>query len=171
MYLAAVLVLAGVCLIFFGAKVFFGIIFIALGVYILTEIFSHHAKLIKKTKQIREVIKERLKDKLSSEDLEWIENMITPPAGKKFLILVDDSTDSTHVRIAIPFSIIIVLKPFLRSLLPLIFKSFKNKISLDEKTFQILQEVFISCIDELMSFSGDFVTVESEGTTVKIGIV
>ncbi|MFN3284562.1 MAG: hypothetical protein ACK40Q_10065, partial [Pseudothermotoga sp.] len=109
MYLALVLVLAGICLIFFGAKIFFGVIFMALGAYILFEIFSHYAKSIKRTKQLRETIKDRLRDKLNSEDLKWIQDVITPPLGKKFLILVDDNSDSTHVRVAIPFSAVIVL--------------------------------------------------------------
>lgn len=171
MYLAVVLVLAGICLIFFGAKIFFGIIFIALGTYILIEIFSHYAISIKRTKQLRETIRDKLKDKLKPEDLKWVEDVITPPFGKKFLILVDDNNDSSHVRISIPFSIIIVLKPFLRSLSPFFFKFFKNKVPFDEKSFKIIQEVFVSCVDELMNFSGDFVTVESKGTTIRIGIV
>lgn len=171
MYLAFVLVLAGICLIFFGAKIFFGVIFIALGVYILFEIFSHYARSIKRTKQLRETIEDRLRDKLNSEDLKWIQDVITPPLGKKFLILVDDNNDSTHVRVAIPFSAVIVLKPFLKSLSPFFFKFFKDKVPIDEKYLRIIQEVFVACIDELMSFSGDFITVESKGTMVRIGIV
>lgn len=171
MYLAIVLVLAGVCLIFFGAKVFFGVIFIAFGAYILTEIFSHYAKNTKRTRQLRETLRDKLKDKLNPEDLQWVEDIITPPFGKKFFILVDDSKDSTHVKVAIPFSLIIVLKPFIRPLLPFFFKFFKDKVPFDEKSFQIFQDIFISCIDELMNFSGDFISIESKGTTVRIGIV
>ncbi|HOJ87829.1 MAG TPA: hypothetical protein PLP64_03700 [Pseudothermotoga sp.] len=171
MYLAITLVLSGICLIFFGAKVFFGILFISLGAYVLVEIFSHYAKSAKRAKQLRQTLRDRLHDKLSPEDLQWIEDMITPPFGKKFLIIVNDNDDSTNVRIALPFSLVIVLKPFLKSLLPFFFKFFKDKTHFDERMFQIAQEIFISCVDELMNFSGDFVTVESKGTTVRIGIV
>lgn len=170
-YSALVLVFAGVCLIFFGAKVFFGVIFTALGLYILVEIFARYTRSMKRTKQTREAIRDRLRAKLDPEELKWVEDIITPPLGKKFLILVDDDNDSTHVRVAIPFSLVIVLKPFLRSISPFFVKFFKDKVPLDEKYLQILQEVFVSCIDELMSFSGDFMTVESKGTTVRIGIV
>ncbi|MGJ8455330.1 hypothetical protein ACSFC1_08510 [Pseudothermotoga sp. U03pept] len=170
MYLAIILIISGVCLIFLGAKIFFGILFLATGVYILSVIATLHFKSQVRTKQTQKVLKEKLEGKLSAEDLQWVLDIAKPPFGKKIFIFVDDENDSTHVRVSIPFSLLIVLKPFAKSLLPFISKFTKGKIPVDEKYLGIIHEVLMASLDELMTYSGDFIHVESKGTTVRIGI-
>ncbi|MEJ5230431.1 MAG: hypothetical protein WHT65_10560 [Pseudothermotoga sp.] len=170
MYLAIILIICGVCLILFGAKSFFGVLFLATGAYILSVIISLHFKFQARTKQTQKILKERLEGKLGAEDLQWVLDVTKPPFGRKFLIFVDDQNDSTHVRISVPFSLLIVLKPFARSLLSLTLKFTKDKIPIDEKYLSIIHEVLMASLDELMTYSGDFIHVESEGTTVRIGI-
>lgn len=170
MYLATILIICGVCLILFGAKIFFGVLFLATGVYILSVIISLHFKFQARSKQTQEILKEKLERKLSAEDLKWVLDITRPPFGKKFLIFVDDENDSTHVRISVPFSLLIILKPFARSLLSLILKFTKGKIPIDERYLGVIHEVLMASLDELMTYSGDFVHVESKGTTVRIGI-
>ncbi|MDI3494602.1 MAG: hypothetical protein PWQ72_729 [Pseudothermotoga sp.] len=172
MYLAITLIIAGFCLVFFGAKFFFGILFAAFGIYILVSLLSVYKKAQKRAEQNKKNIEERFRGKLDQEDIEWLKDMITPPIGRKFLIMVNEE-NSTNVKISIPLSIVIVLKPFLKALSPMLRKSIKDKISIEieEKYYTLIEDMIITSLDELMSFSGDFIKVESKGTTVRVGIV
>ncbi|AEH51999.1 DUF2059 domain-containing protein [Pseudothermotoga thermarum] len=175
MYFALVLITAGVLLIFFGAKVFFGVLFIGIGFYVLAWILKLHLRAEKRSKKAAEEIQKRLKHKLTKEDLEWLMAFVKSPVGKKILMQVEEEQVQKPVRISIsiPISLALFLKPILKTSSTFIWKFLKNKHEIfeDYQQFKTVLEIFLDALDELMTYSGDFIRIESQGTFVRIGIV
>lgn len=173
MLLAVVLILSGLGLILFGARVFFGVLFLSAGVYLIVSLLK--IKLISQKRKARQLsfLVEQLKGKLSEDDLNWIEDFFTPPVGRKFVVWVQERRENTTVRISIPISLILLLKPFLGSLLPIVLRFLGKKLNLtlSREELDSIVKLLNSSFDELLSYQGDFVYVETETATVKIGLV
>lgn len=173
MLLAIVLILAGLALIIFGARMFFGILFLTTGIYLIVT-FSR-IKLCAEDRQRRELsfLREQLKGKINEEDLEWLENFFTAPIGRKLIIWIQETEEKVNIRISIPISLILLTKPFLNSLLPLFIKYLckKTNFSLSESNAKTVLTLLNTCLDELFTYKGDFIRIETEDAVVKIGVV
>lgn len=169
MYLALVLILSGVFLAIFGAKAFFAVIFIGIGVFVLLSLVKISFVKKRRRDEILNTVKKRLGNKIDDEDLKWIADLVDEPVGRKLFIIV--TAQSNNVRIVIPVSVILLVKPIMKLITPLIVKTIDKRMKTDsEKYAQIIETIIGTSLDELLSYTGDFVRVESQGTTVRIGI-
>jgi len=169
MYLALVLILSGVFLAIFGAKAFFAVIFIGIGVFVLLSLVKISSVKKRRRDEILDTVRRRLGNKIDEEDLKWIADLVDEPVGRKLFILV--SEQSTNVKIVIPVSVILLLKPAMKLIVPLIVRTIDKKMKTNSEEYaQIIEAIIGTSLDELLSYTGDFVRVESQGTTVRIGI-
>ncbi len=174
LYLAIALIVSGLSLIFFGVKAFFGVLFISLGFYILFWMWSLHRAVRKKRRETLDQLKQRFQGKLSNDDLQWLASFTESPIGRKVLISIEDNNpaESTKIRIAVPISLISILKPILKVSAPTVWKIIGNKQhALDYDQFKFILNVVTEVLDEIISYSGDFVRIETTGTLVRISIV
>jgi len=172
MLLAVVLILAGLGLIIFGARVFFGVLFLASGIYLIVSFLNVKVKSRKRREQELSFLREQLKDKLSEEDMEWIMSFFTAPIGRKFIIWVQDRSENTNVRISIPVSLVMLLRPFLNSLTPLLVRFLDKKVplSLSRDDLNMIIKLLNSCLDEISTYRGDFLHIETQDATIRIGL-
>lgn len=173
MLLAIILILAGLALIIFGARMFFGILFLTAGIYLIVTFFR--IKLRAEDRQRRDLsfLREQLKGKINEEDLEWLENFFTAPIGRKLIIWIRETREKVNIRVSIPISLILLTKPFLNSLLPLFIKYLckKTNFSLSESNAKMILTLLNTYLDELFTYKGDFIRIETEDAVVKIGVV
>ncbi|MEN3008876.1 hypothetical protein [Pseudothermotoga sp.] len=173
MLLAIILILAGTALIVFGARVFFGILFLAAGIYLIVTLSKIALRARKRQKSELFFLKEQLKGKIDEEDLEWLESFFTAPVGRKIIVWIKEGKKGINIKISIPISLILLVRPFLNSFSSLFIKHLckKSGSSLSENEVRSILTLVNSCLDELFTYKGDFVHIETEDTTVKIGVV
>ncbi len=174
MYLAVLLIFSGILLIFFGLKAFFGVLFVGFGLYILMWIWAVRRRTSRRRKNVLEEIRKRFGEKLTEEELRWLASFAEGPVGRKFFVNIEDesSKDPTRIRIAIPISLIAILKPFLKVSSYALWKIVQKRQNvLDYEQFKLILNLLIEALDDLMSYSGDFVRIESKGTLVRISIL
>ncbi|HBT39976.1 MAG: Uncharacterized protein XD58_0356 [Thermotoga sp. 50_1627] len=173
MLLAVVLILAGLGLIIFGARVFFGVLFLASGIYLIACFLNIKLKCKKRREQELSFLREQLKGKLNEEDLEWVTSFLTAPIGRKFIIWVQERKENANVRISIPVSLVMLLRPFLNSLTPLLMKYLDKKVpfSLSKDDLNMIIKLLNSCLDEISTYRGDFLHIETQDATIRIGLM
>lgn len=173
MLLAVVLIVAGLSLIIFGARVFFGVLFLAAGIYLIVSFLNIKLKSKKRRERELSFLREQLKDKLSEEDLEWITGFFTTPIGRKFIIWVQERRENTTVKISIPVSFVMLLRPFLNSLASLFVKFLDKKMpfSLSKEDLGLIVKLFNSYLEEISTYRGDFLHIETQDAMIRIGLV
>jgi hypothetical protein len=173
MLLAVVLIVAGLSLIIFGARVFFGVLFLAAGIYLIVSFLNIKLKSKKRRERELSFLREQLKDKLSEEDLEWITGFFTAPIGRKFIIWVQERRENTTVKISIPVSFVMLLRPFLNSLASLFVKFLDKKMpfSLSKENLDLIVKLFNSYLEEISTYRGDFLHIETQDAMIRIGLV
>jgi hypothetical protein len=173
MLLAVVLIIAGLSLIIFGARVFFGVLFLAAGIYLIVSFLNIKLKSKKRRERELSFLREQLKDKLSEEDLEWITGFFTAPIGRKFIIWVQERRENTTVKISIPVSFVMLLRPFLNSLASLFVKFLDKKMpfSLSKENLDLIVKLFNSYLEEISTYRGDFLHIETQDAMIRIGLV
>ncbi len=172
MLLAIILILSGLALIVFGARMFFGILFLAAGIYLIVSFFRIKLRAEDRQKREFSFLREQLKGKIDEEDLEWLENFFTAPIGRKLIIWIQETEEKVNIRISIPISLILLIKPFLNSLLPPFIKYLckKSNFSLSENNAKMILTLLNAYLDELFTYRGDFIHIETEDAVVKIGV-
>lgn len=172
MVLAVTLIVAGLGLLIFGARVFFAVLFLAAGLYLILSLLSIRIKAERRREKELSFLKEQLRDKLSEEDLEWLTSFFTSPMGRKLIVWIKEKRENITVRISIPVSLILLLRPFLNSLAPIVARFLNKKIpfSVSEEDLKVAMKLINSCLDEISTYRGDFVHIETETATVRIGL-
>ncbi|WP_129410043.1 hypothetical protein [Marinitoga lauensis] len=166
------LILYGLILIFFGAKIFWAFFFIGLGIYILYTYY----KAFKRKKIQKKLLKRSIKKIVEENDpeiaAELISRKIKYPVGTKFVISV--KSEETNVNLIFPLGVLIATKPLLYSLKPLIKKSIESKFKKEGKEINfdvnLIINVIIESIDYLSDFYGDFIDVDTDGGKTKVKI-
>ncbi|GAB6189846.1 hypothetical protein JCM30566_15880 [Marinitoga arctica] len=166
------LILYGVILIFFGAKMFWASFFIGLGLYIFYIYYSA----FKRKKSQKVLLKKAIKKIIDENDSETAAGIISEkmkyPVGTKFVISVN--TEDTKVNLVFPIGILISTKPLLYSLKPLLKKTIKSKINEKNAEFNIdideIINVIIESVNYIYDFYGDFIDVETNSGKTKIKI-
>lgn len=173
MLLAVVLIIAGLSLIIFGARVFFGVLFLSAGIYLIVSFLNIKLKSKKRRERELSFLREQLKDKLSEEDLERITGFFTAPIGRKFIIWVQERRENTTVKISIPVSFVMLLRPFLNSLASLFVKFLDKKMpfSLSKEDLGLIVKLFNSYLEEISTYRGDFLHIETQDAMIRIGLV
>ncbi|MBM7559978.1 hypothetical protein [Marinitoga litoralis] len=169
---AAIIIIEGLILVFFGAKIFWASFFIGLGIYILYTYYSA----FKRKREQRKFLKKSIENIIKENDPETAANIISEkikyPVGTKFVIKVD--SEDAKVNLVFPLGILILTKPLLYSLKPVLKKSIKSKFEENEKNINFdLDEVInviIESVDLLSEFYGDFIDVETDGGKTKVKI-
>ncbi|SHE76508.1 hypothetical protein SAMN02745164_01097 [Marinitoga hydrogenitolerans DSM 16785] len=169
---AILMILYGIILFFWGAKIFWASFFIGLGLYILYTYYkAFKRKTIQKT-FLRTSIKKIIDENDSETAANIISEKIKYPVGTKFVIKV--ITDETKVNLVFPLGILLSMKPLLYSFKPLLKKAIISKLKKENKyiDFDIDEAVnaIIESVDYLFDFYGDFVDVETDGGKTKIKI-
>lgn len=166
------LILYGLILIFFGAKIFWAFFFISLGLYI----FYTYYKTFKRTKAQKKILEKSIINIIKENDPEEaakiISRKIEYPIGTKFVIRVN--SEDEKVNLVFPLGVLIATKPLLHAMKPMMKKYMKYNseeesggINFD---FDPIFDVIIESIDYFADFYGDFIDVETDGGKTKVKI-
>lgn len=165
------LISLGIVLVFAGAKWFFGLLFVYLGLLVLSIVWKSSRLRTNQKKEVKTKIRKIVEDtsETTEEKVEKIDSLLSWPVGNKLIIYVHGKDHSVNLKV--PLSIAFMSKPLI-GLIVKITLSNKNKFGVDmNASKEDLTKIVNAIIEELPNLYGDIVDVETaDGEKVLISI-